>query len=54
VFVDALDHMKRLPTVANWERVEEKANLALEQAFYGGLSLDEALERIEDETEGGF
>ena len=54
VFVDALDHMKRLPTVANWERVEEKANLALEEAFYGGLSLDDALERIEDETEGGF
>ena len=54
VFVDALDHMKGLPTVANWERVEESANLALEQAFYGGLSLDKALERIEDETEGRF
>jgi multiple sugar transport system substrate-binding protein len=54
VFIDALDHMQRLPTVPNWERVEESANLALEQAFYGGLSLDEALERIAAETEGGF
>lgn len=54
VFIEALGRMRRLPTVANWERVEESANLALEQAFYGGLSLDEALERIAAETEGAF
>lgn len=54
VFTDALDSMRSLPTVAGWERVEESANLALEQAFYGKLSLDEALERIAAETEGAF
>lgn len=54
VFVAALEHMRRLPTAANWERVEESANLALEQAFYGALTLDEALARIASETDGAF
>lgn len=54
VFVDALDRMKRLPTAPNWERVEESANLALTQAFYGRSTLAQALERIAAETEGGF
>jgi multiple sugar transport system substrate-binding protein len=54
VFVDQLDAMRRLPTAAGWERVEEAANLALEQAFHGRLSLDAALERIARETDGNF
>ena len=52
VFLAQLEQMRRLPTVAGWERAEEAANLALEQAFYGRLSLDEALARIERETGG--
>ena len=54
VFVDALERMKRLPTAPGWERVEESANLALTQAFYGESTLDEALERIAAETDGRF
>jgi multiple sugar transport system substrate-binding protein len=54
VFLDGIEHMKRLPTTANWEKVEERANEALEQAFYGRSSLGAALRKIADETAGGF
>lgn len=54
VFLDQIEYMQRLPTTRNWTRIEEAADLALEQAFYGRLTLDEALRRIERETAGRF
>jgi len=54
VFLDAIGSMRRLPTTAGWERVEESANRALERAYYGTLSLDAALRRIRSETDGRF
>ena len=54
MFLDGLERMKRLPTVGGWERVEERANLALEQYFYGRATLDEAIEQIASETDGEF
>jgi multiple sugar transport system substrate-binding protein len=50
VFLDAVPKIKRLPTDAQWTEAEDAADLALERAFYGDLSLDEAIERIERET----
>ncbi len=54
VFVDALEHMHRLPTTENWVAVEDRSDDILEQLYYGALSVDEALERLARETDGEF
>lgn len=54
IFLDALPAMRRLPTSRDWTRAEESADLALERAYYGTLSLDAALRRIRAETDGRF
>ena len=54
VFLDALEHMHRLPTTENWTAVEEQADSILEELYYGRLGLDEALERLARETDGRF
>ncbi|HEV2814355.1 MAG TPA: sugar ABC transporter substrate-binding protein [Solirubrobacteraceae bacterium] len=50
VFLDAIPRIKRLPTDASWTEAEDAADLALERLYYGDLSLDEAIERIDRET----
>jgi multiple sugar transport system substrate-binding protein len=54
VFLDALDHMHRLPTTENWSALEERADAILQELYYGRLGLDEALERLARETDGQF
>jgi multiple sugar transport system substrate-binding protein len=50
VFLDAVPRIKRLPTDAQWTEAEDAADLALERMYYGDLSIDEAIERIDRET----
>ena len=52
VFLDQIPTMGRMPTTSNWTRVEETIDLAIEEAYYGRLSLDAALRRIRSETGG--
>jgi multiple sugar transport system substrate-binding protein len=54
VFLDALEHMHRLPATENWTEVEALADDVLEQLYYGNLEVDEALERLAQETDGQF
>jgi multiple sugar transport system substrate-binding protein len=54
VFLDALDHMHRLPTTENWTALEERADAILQELYYGRLGLDAALERLARETDGQF
>ncbi len=54
VFLDALEHMHRLPTTKNWTALEERADAILEELYYGRLGLDEALDRLARETDGQF
>lgn len=54
VFLDALEHMHRLPTTENWTAVEKRADDVLVALFYGELGIDEALERLARETDGQF
>jgi multiple sugar transport system substrate-binding protein len=54
VFVDALEHMHRLPTTENWIAVEDRTDEILTELYYGRLSLDEALARLAEETNGEF
>ena len=50
VFLDAVPKLKRLPSHARWTEAEEAVDLALERAFYGDLSVDDAIARIEREA----
>jgi multiple sugar transport system substrate-binding protein len=50
LFLDAIPRIKRLPTDARWPEAEDAADLAIERMYYGELSVDEAIERIERET----
>ena len=54
VFLDALEHMHRLPTTENWTTVEQHTDDVLVELFYGRLELNDALERIAQETDGQF
>lgn len=54
VFLDQVEVMRRLPTTRNFARVEEAADTIIEELYYGGLTLDEALRRLDDETSGNF
>jgi len=54
VFLDAVEHMHRLPTTENWIDVEGKANDVLESLYYGRLTVDEAIDRLAEETDGKF
>ncbi len=50
VFLDAIPTIKRLPTDAQWTQAEDAADLAIERFYYGDLSLDETIARIEREA----
>lgn len=54
VFLDALEHMHRLPTTENWVELEQRADDVLQELYYGRLGVDEALERLARETDGRF
>ena len=54
VFLEALEHMHRLPTTENWVELEQRADDVLTELYYGRLSMDEALERLARETDGKF
>jgi multiple sugar transport system substrate-binding protein len=54
VFLDQVDVARRLPTTRGFPRVEDAADLAIEQAFYGRISRDEMIDRIARETDGEF
>jgi multiple sugar transport system substrate-binding protein len=54
VFVDALSQMHQLPVTANWNEIEGKTDDVIEELYYGRISLDAALERLAEETDGKF
>jgi multiple sugar transport system substrate-binding protein len=54
VFLDALEHMHRLPTTEHWTELEQRADDILQELYYGRLGIDAALERLARETDGKF
>jgi multiple sugar transport system substrate-binding protein len=54
VFIDALSQMHQLPVTKNWSAVEGLSDDALNEMFYGRLSIDEGIDRIAKETDGKF
>lgn len=47
IFLDAIPTLRIFPALATWSDVEAAVNAELSQAFYGQLSLDEALRTVE-------
>jgi multiple sugar transport system substrate-binding protein len=47
VFLDAIPTMRSFPALATWADIEGVVDAELAQAFYGQLSLDEAIRNAE-------
>jgi multiple sugar transport system substrate-binding protein len=43
IFVDIIPALRSFPTLATWSDVEAAVDAELEQAFYGQITLDEAI-----------
>ncbi|MFN8621862.1 MAG: sugar ABC transporter substrate-binding protein [Chloroflexota bacterium] len=50
VWLDAIPTIHALPTLQGWPDIEEQADEALAQAFYGELSVDDAIAEIDSRT----
>ena len=51
VYLDAIPTLRRLPTSADWPRLEDGVDIAVEEAFYKDLGVDGILERLAKETD---
>jgi multiple sugar transport system substrate-binding protein len=54
VFLDMGPYLHATPQIGTWPDVELRANAAIEQAFYGNISVDEAIKEIETGTAASF
>jgi multiple sugar transport system substrate-binding protein len=54
VFLEQLSDLRRLPNTANWPAVEDAASLAFKRSYYAEIPVDQAIDRIEAETNGKF
>jgi multiple sugar transport system substrate-binding protein len=54
VFLDALPHVRRLPTLPEWIAIEEIANREIERAFYGRVPVTEAATTARQRTQSYF
>ncbi len=54
VFLDMAPYLHVTPQIGTWPDVELRANAAIEQAFYGHITVDEAIKEIEESTAHAF
>jgi multiple sugar transport system substrate-binding protein len=54
VWLDAEPYLRTTPQIGTWPDIELRANAAIEQAFYGNITVDEAIEEIETSTVQSF
>ena len=54
VFLDMGPFLRNTPQIGTWPDIELRANNATEQAFYGNISVDEAIKEIDDGTAADF
>jgi multiple sugar transport system substrate-binding protein len=54
VFLDMEPYLRNTPQIGTWPDVELRANAAIEQAFYGNISVDDAIKEIETGTANAF
>lgn len=54
VFLDQASRLGTMPSSKGWTDAEDKADLAIEQAYFGRIGVAEAARRIARETRGGL
>ncbi len=54
IFIDTISIIRRVPIMANWVGVEEAVGKEIERAFYGQVSLEEAVETANSLTRTYF
>ena len=54
VFLDMGPYLRATPQIASWPDIELRANAAIEQAFYGLITVDEAIKEMEEGTAEDF
>ena len=50
VFLDVLPALQRVPTMANWVGIEEAVGKEVERAYYGNVSISEAIQSANELT----
>jgi multiple sugar transport system substrate-binding protein len=54
VFLDVAPYLRATPQIGSWPDIELRANAAIEQAFYGLITVDEAIKEMEEGTAEDF
>ena len=54
IFLDMGPYLRATPQIATWPDVELKANALITEAFYGHITVDEAIKQIEQVTADDF
>ena len=54
VFLDTVPAIRRVPSIATWPEIERAFNDEFSRAFYGQITLDEAIARTLERTEEPF
>jgi multiple sugar transport system substrate-binding protein len=54
VFLDMEPYLHTTPQIGTWPDIELRANSIIEQAFYGNITVDEAIQELEKNTAEAF
>lgn len=54
VFLDAIDTIRPVPVISTWPEIEDVTSSILEDALYKGLTVDETIRRLDEETRDLF
>lgn len=54
VFLDAIDVVRPVPTISTWPEIEDVTSTILEDAMYKGLTVEETVQRLDEETRDLF
>ncbi len=54
VFLETIPQIRRVPNISTWPEVEEAFNTTLGRAFYGEISIDDAIAVAEERSEDAF
>jgi multiple sugar transport system substrate-binding protein len=54
VFIDGIATLRAFPKISTWPEIEDAADVILEQGMYGGLSADDVITQLEEQTRDAF
>ena len=54
VFLDTIEHIRRVPNISTWPEIEDAAEPILEEALYEGLPIEIVVEQLDRATRDAF